>query len=445
MRDAYEEESNIAIQQNHSSLELQMIFDNNLRLDQCCYNIPRVNEVAAVLLGLEDKNFPSHCLAICPYSDQLTTIPVINKHCDPMSYLLLFPRGDIGWHSQMPNSQRNAINSILHAKSLFQQYLVDVRLSDYLTTATEERGVVPGCAIVLNNGMQVLDLDKISAYINTCYISAPEAFWRLSEYKMQEKSHTIIRLPIYLLQKHNVYFTAENKLEILRNALNQTTMLTAWFDLNKEDSNAKMISYHDILLRMYSVFPSDIKCFWLRLLLLHTPGALGFKDLKTVNDIDKTLSQFYKSLEKDFLIPYPTTINVPNNENLINTDQEKINVKRMYFMLNNEQKCIVDKIMATVNRHNNNKCIFVDELGGTGKTFLTLSTTNDEIEIPVQCISVGDLVADVFNDVLKNNDEKILLSTVILCPKNQMTLDVKLLSGQNRTKNIVYQEVLDLQ
>ncbi|CAG8810434.1 20537_t:CDS:2 [Cetraspora pellucida] len=54
----------------------------------------------------------------------------------------------------------------------------------------------------------------------------------------------------------------------------------------------------------------------------------------------------------------------------------------------------------------------------------TLPMTNDEIEIPVQCILASNLVADVFNDVLKNNDEKILLSTIILCPKNQLTLDV---------------------
>ncbi|CAG8797837.1 17223_t:CDS:1, partial [Cetraspora pellucida] len=96
MKDAYKEENNIAIQQNCSSLELQMIFNNNLCLNQHRYNIPRVNKVAAVLLGPENKNFPSYCFAICSYSDQLTTISVINKYCNPISYPLLFSRRNIG-------------------------------------------------------------------------------------------------------------------------------------------------------------------------------------------------------------------------------------------------------------------------------------------------------------------------------------------------------------
>jgi hypothetical protein len=35
---------------------------------------------------------------------------------------------------------------------------------------------------------------------------------------------------------------------------------------------------------MYSVSPKNTERYHLRLLLLHTPGACGFEDLKKVND-----------------------------------------------------------------------------------------------------------------------------------------------------------------
>ncbi|CAG8745924.1 2124_t:CDS:1, partial [Acaulospora morrowiae] len=39
-----------------------------------------------------------------------------------------------------------------------------------------------------------------------------------------------------------------------------------------------------IIGRMYTVYPSDMERFCLRLLLLHTPGAKSFEDLRTVNN-----------------------------------------------------------------------------------------------------------------------------------------------------------------
>ncbi|CAG8720699.1 120_t:CDS:1, partial [Acaulospora morrowiae] len=136
---------------------------------------------------------------------------------------------------------------------------------------------------------------------------APEAFWRLSEYEMQEKSHTIIRLPVHLPNKQNIFFSVGNEAKALHVAQTQHTMLTAWFKLNENDINARTIIYHNIPLfymfqkstkiwkkrvkytekiigRMYTVYPSDMERFCLRLLLLHTPGAISFEDLRTVNN-----------------------------------------------------------------------------------------------------------------------------------------------------------------
>ena len=47
--------------------------------------------------------------------------------------------------------------------------------------------------------------NEIAAYLNCRYISAPEAIWRLSEYKMHQQTHTVIRLAVHLPEQQRVY------------------------------------------------------------------------------------------------------------------------------------------------------------------------------------------------------------------------------------------------
>ena len=70
------------------------------------------------------------------------------------------------------------------------------------------------------------------------YVSAPEAFWRLSEYSMHEQSHTIIRLSIHLPNQQPVYFQKGQEQEALERSTHGDTQLTAWFKLNNEDESA---------------------------------------------------------------------------------------------------------------------------------------------------------------------------------------------------------------
>ena len=85
------------------------------------------------------------------------------------------------------------------------------------------------------------------------------------------------------------------------------TPLTAWFQLNIEDENARQYYYMEIpehyvwyvtqrrwrprqqggatmIGRMYMVNVLDRERFYLRLLLLHVKGATGFEDLRRVGD-----------------------------------------------------------------------------------------------------------------------------------------------------------------
>ncbi|GBN13944.1 hypothetical protein AVEN_152530-1 [Araneus ventricosus] len=43
-----------------------------------------------------------------------------------------------------------------------------------------------------------LDHDEISSFVEGRYVSAPEAIWRLNEYNLSHKSHTVVRLAVHL-------------------------------------------------------------------------------------------------------------------------------------------------------------------------------------------------------------------------------------------------------
>ncbi|XP_050065686.1 uncharacterized protein LOC126554675 [Aphis gossypii] len=157
--------------------------------------------------------------------------------------------------------------------------------------------------------LEIRNGDEIDNYINSRYVSPPEAVWRLFSYEMHNKSHTIVRLPVHLENYHNVYFEPGQVLERVQNAALARTKLTAFFALNAIDVEARQYLYHEIpvhytwnvtrrswarrqrqmtyetLARMYVVNPLDRDRFHLRLLLLHKRGSQSFRDMRTVDGV----------------------------------------------------------------------------------------------------------------------------------------------------------------
>ncbi|CAF4464570.1 unnamed protein product, partial [Rotaria sp. Silwood2] len=125
---------------------LRMIFDINHGIhDRRLYNVPTANEVAAVFVG-EDSEIPTYQhIAIHPRGQGLQKIQIIDPNCDPMTYPLLFPRGDKGWYPELEKidqlrnrrrvsmlqfySYRLAIrptfSAIHYGGKLFQQYIIN--------------------------------------------------------------------------------------------------------------------------------------------------------------------------------------------------------------------------------------------------------------------------------------------------------------------------------
>ncbi|XP_057290909.1 uncharacterized protein LOC130613606 [Hydractinia symbiolongicarpus] len=153
---------------------------------------------------------------------------------------------------------------------------------------------------------RIIDHDEVQTFLDARYVSAPEAIWRLFEFKMHQQSHVVHRLPVHLPNNHIVHFQPDQVEEAVNRAANQATKLTAWFVLNGENHNARQYLYPDIPLhfvfnndrkawtprrnfnlkivsRMYSVSPRAGELFYLRMLLLHTCGAKSYEDLRTVD------------------------------------------------------------------------------------------------------------------------------------------------------------------
>ncbi len=156
------------------------------------------------------------------------------------------------------------------------------------------------CANIEMTATDELNHDEVSTFIDARYVSAPEAFWRLSEYELHNQSHTIIRLPIHLPQQQPVIFQPGQHEQAVQRAANQNTMLTAYshyynnytysetplhfvFNKSKKEWQPRKRGSTNIIPRMYSVSPKDMERYCLRLLLLHVPGATSFEDLRRFN------------------------------------------------------------------------------------------------------------------------------------------------------------------
>jgi hypothetical protein len=148
--------------------------------------------------------------------------------------------------------------------------------------------------------------DEVTAFQDARYVGAPEASWRLFEFALHAKSHQVLRLPVHLPKEQNVVFQQGQEHEALARAQRRKTPLEGWFELNRclpPGHATRQVRYADMpshfvwdvsscrwqprrrgprwgqaLGRMFNVKPTAGELYYLRLLLLHVPGATGWGD-----------------------------------------------------------------------------------------------------------------------------------------------------------------------
>ncbi|GBN03855.1 hypothetical protein AVEN_72599-1 [Araneus ventricosus] len=86
-----------------------------------------------------------------------------------------------------------------------------------------------------------LDHDEI-----LCDDIKPEAMWRLNEFNLSEKSHTVVRLAVHLPDQQAIVYQDGQEEEAVARAATRQTTLTAWFELNKNDQDSHNYLYTDI-------------------------------------------------------------------------------------------------------------------------------------------------------------------------------------------------------
>jgi hypothetical protein len=94
--------------------------------------------------------------------------------------------------------------------------------------------------------IQITDNNEIDQHINSRYVSAPEAMWRLQENKMHNKSHNVVKLSVHLPREQMIVFEEGNEEEAITLSDVRCTHLLAWFTLNEVDIEARRYFYNEI-------------------------------------------------------------------------------------------------------------------------------------------------------------------------------------------------------
>ncbi|GBO19511.1 hypothetical protein AVEN_207727-1 [Araneus ventricosus] len=101
-----------------------------------------------------------------------------------------------------------------------------------------------------------LDHDEILYFLDGRYVSAPEAMWRLNEFNLSEKSHTVVRLAVHLSDQQAIVYQDGQEEE----ADTRQTTLTAWFEQKKNDQDSHNYLYKDIERDQYcTILPEELK------------------------------------------------------------------------------------------------------------------------------------------------------------------------------------------
>jgi len=85
-----------------SEPNLQMAIVLEQGADRCRYNLPTVDEVAAIIPGTGEENVDYNRDIVLCYKDGGTRlISHLHPFYHPLHYVLLFPMGDQGWHRRI--------------------------------------------------------------------------------------------------------------------------------------------------------------------------------------------------------------------------------------------------------------------------------------------------------------------------------------------------------
>ena len=174
-------------------------------------------------------------------------------------------------------------------------------------------------------------INEVTEFVDARYVTAPEACWRLFEFPMHARSHVVERLPVHLEGQEQKLFVHGNEREVVEKSEGVDTKLTAYFRVNNARQEAhvaacaamdgalaeenvplkytEMPNHYvwdtkncawkkrqrrakggEVIARLFQCSPKNPELYALRLLLLHVPGALSYKDLCNAESVENNNS-----------------------------------------------------------------------------------------------------------------------------------------------------------
>ena len=129
---------------SNTTADISMLIHTDRTQDPRRYNAPTASDVAAIMIGDGyDINPSNRDILLRLHDGGLQRISELHPSYDPLHYVLLFPKGDDGWHIDIPligSVRRERITTmqfysyrlqiregdwLQHAGRLYQQYIVD--------------------------------------------------------------------------------------------------------------------------------------------------------------------------------------------------------------------------------------------------------------------------------------------------------------------------------
>ncbi|CAH1115855.1 unnamed protein product [Psylliodes chrysocephalus] len=89
-------------------------------------------------------------------------------------------------------------------------------------------------------------VDEIRQYQDFRFVSLMEATWRILEYKMHDRSHSVLVLPVYLQGERTLLYEEFDDFDNIQRRLDSRSKLEAFFKLNREDQEARRNLYAEI-------------------------------------------------------------------------------------------------------------------------------------------------------------------------------------------------------
>ena len=126
MKERIDEEVNRAQNEGRQLRPVTLTLRADPTMDRRRYNTPTANEVAAIFVG-EDGDAPRdiHIRVYHRNGGRLQTISIENSNCDPLSYPLLFPRGELGWQPNIPHQIQGTARSKVTMRQYFAYHFME--------------------------------------------------------------------------------------------------------------------------------------------------------------------------------------------------------------------------------------------------------------------------------------------------------------------------------